>query len=791
MIKFVGKAAQFLLIFFMLSQLPAVSEHNQKILMMGTNSPSYIGRGYTGVSGFFENSLIINPAAIAFEMAPLFYTNYGNLYYPASITYPTAGLLLPFGGATAGVEYSSIDPSSQNGYSLQSLRMAYALKLRGGIVAGAGINMSYIATPSDGKVFMLMPNFGVLMPINFIYAFFNDFMIKEAMVGAFMMPALGSSSSNDLSDLSSLSFGGNFVFYEYAYFKSRYFAEMTLLSDYLQIPFKHGFELEIAGKYRLRAGMVVPDVYKTRGFTAGAGINYSLGSLKGRIDYALAYFDSREYVHYCGISSAFANDMYRSEEMEIRSHYASFSPNGDGIKDYQIFQVPLFSNIEQMNLVIKDSNGSTVISAELVNGGKPLFESVNNRIQWKWDGRNSDGNIVQGSYFADLDVKTRTSRTVNKRSTPFSIDTQEPSATVTFQNVIFSGESESIVIRHEQTFQSDRQWDGAILSSSGEKIEEWSWSAARLPEKVIWDGKTKDNSPAEDGLYYYILSSEDGGGNRFESKSGPFILIRSSSRKVSCDKKYYNRRNDLVRIYSTILKDRNDAIEIKLRGTDREYTYTMSEPMISIPKSALAEGTYNYTARLISTGENLAAGESFVVDVTPAEIFADYVTFIKKGEAGEIHLLCSADEPLSELSLAAVVNGRECGRKTRVNSIEIVDSLPAAFLNPYNQVTLNLTGKDSAGNSTEFSAAFEFYLPSDDDGLKHEEIFRVKPTVTSLARSIGRFSGKPVRVILLHNSDSASIKELIRKVKDEISVELIPRVSSAQHHDYLSLIAEY
>lgn len=761
-----------------------IDGREMKYLINGSNSPTYLGRGYTGVSGYFENSIQINPAAMGFEISPVFYGNYGSVQYPLSLICPAAGIVYPLEKGTVGVEYAALNPGVRNSYSAHVLRGAYAMQLFPDVYAGLGLTTILLYTDEETPHVILMPVFGMLIPLNFDYFFTEEIGIIEPMIGGSLMPEFNVSSNNDLVNLSTVSFGGNFIFFRLRNYAARYFSEMTVMTDYLQIPFKQGVEFEISKKYRLRAGVIVPDAYQNGGITCGAGINYRLSSLKGKLDYALVHRNKREYSHYIGISAMYSNDIYRESELSVHTHYISFSPNADGKKDEQIFEIPVFRNTEEIKISILDSKDRLVLSQVAYQSGSAFPGVRDDRLYWRWDGRNADGVTVEGTYHSQIDVITRNSRALRVNGGYFTIDNEVPSAKVQFENVLFSGQDDPVIIRHEMVTKSDTDWNAEIVDSVGTVVKNWQWPSGVLPRIVRWSGEKN----LKDGAYYYRLKNEDLAGNVYESISGPFLLVASSKEKVFTDKKQYNASDKYISFFSTLIPEESRGAKLSVSSKGQEKEYSMEDTILKIERDKFQDGRYLYSLKQASSEES-GSGGSFSVDTKPPTLIYNVMEYSAKEGIGTFTVNTVFDENLStlnaDLKAAELLIARSCSFDKNTISL----SFPLAGLTRDRQLTLRLSVRDVSGNETvhDFNCIVNPMLIRE-HWIRIDGISRTAGEIHKSLRE--RLSPGFKRITVLY-SDDAIIADLRSELNGDVNVECRFEKSDTITDNTLSIIADY
>ncbi|AHC15145.1 gliding motility-associated C-terminal domain-containing protein [Salinispira pacifica] len=198
------------------------------------------------------------------------------------------------------------------------------------------------------------------------------------------------------------------------------------------------------------------------------------------------------------------------------------SPNGDGFKDS--LEIGLYTNITEgidtWALAIFGEGGNLI--AEY--GGNSLSEQE----EISFDGRNEDGEIVEGQMYAQFSVLYTKGDNPQAKSSLFRVDNSGPDQTVRVNPVPFSPDGDGIA--DVLTIDIDAEdpagiagWRLGIYDRVGNLFKEFSSNGAP-EEDILWDGLSDDGErviSAED--YRYEFESIDRLGN--ESSSEGLIPI--------------------------------------------------------------------------------------------------------------------------------------------------------------------------------------------------------------------------------------------------------------------------
>ena len=229
---------------------------------------------------------------------------------------------------------------------------------------------------------------------------------------------------------------------------------------------------------------------------------------------------------------------------------AFFSPNNDGIKDTEIFNlsVPVRDGITGWVLQIKDFAG-------VVRRTYTGASSVPARIEF--DGRDSSGRLLQeASYSASLSVRYLNGYVSTADSPVFYLDITPPWAAVQIEDrdqlpghpAVFSptGVKNRLVIIQEGS--NEVSWTGEIRRAADNSPVRTLRFSGTPPRRIEWDGITNAGALAPDGLYSFELYSTDPAGNTGRSETVAFeIDTRDTPVFISTDLRAFSPNGDGVK----------------------------------------------------------------------------------------------------------------------------------------------------------------------------------------------------------------------------------------------------
>lgn len=188
----------------------------------------------------------------------------------------------------------------------------------------------------------------------------------------------------------------------------------------------------------------------------------------------------------------------------------AFSPNGDGTLD-TLSLLPENQSTTSVRSWSAAINGSDGTKAKSYTGAGSLPK------QLSWDGRKDDGSKApDGLYAAALEVVYVTSERQSARSVEFALDTTPPSIELGASDTLFSpdGDGRRDVVKFTQKSLPGDTWTGSIVNAAGVTLRAWTWKDSAADFE--WDGTDAEGNKASDGLYRYVVRSEDPAGNKAE-----------------------------------------------------------------------------------------------------------------------------------------------------------------------------------------------------------------------------------------------------------------------------------
>lgn len=217
------------------------------------------------------------------------------------------------------------------------------------------------------------------------------------------------------------------------------------------------------------------------------------------------------------VSMRFDNILVNTQQPPIALviDLASFSPNGDGVKDVlTLFTgVPVKAGIVSWKLSVLDKGNREVWSQAGTDAA-----SLKDRMVF--DGRDpvSLKALPEGQYQAQLSVTYLNGYNPKASSPNFVLDVTAPSGNVSADRPAFNpaGAQGQNTVRFLEKGVKNAKWTGEIAGPDGKALRTFSFSPLPDPD-VEWDGTDDSGKPVPDGVYSYRLRAVDGAGNSFAS----------------------------------------------------------------------------------------------------------------------------------------------------------------------------------------------------------------------------------------------------------------------------------
>jgi flagellar hook assembly protein FlgD/outer membrane protein OmpA-like peptidoglycan-associated protein len=350
---------------------------------------------------------------------------------------------------------------------------------------------------------------------------------------------------------------------------------------------------------------------------------------------------------------------------------AWFSPNSDGVQDEILFTLDIPSPESLVSWRLEVLNSSNEV--EWSRSG-----STNPPSSYSFNGRDNRGELLdEGSYRARISSVYRNGNSPSTTSPSFTLDITPPSATVSVSPQIFSpdGDGNRDILNITQDASVEHEWLGQIIDSNDRVIREYRW--IDQPEaEIVWNGTLENGSIAEDGDYWYRLSSTDRAGNSFSVSSRSIRLsTKETVVAVFTDTEAFSPNGDGIKDEILIKPNVKVAegvesytITILNNAGERVKTYTGSGSLaaqyrwdgIGDSGARIPDGRFRASIRVIDRNGSVAESLSseFVMDrVAPqAELSAAYTLFSPNGDGRRDQIVINQKGSSEELWEGNIIN---------------------------------------------------------------------------------------------------------------------------------------
>jgi len=265
----------------------------------------------------------------------------------------------------------------------------------------------------------------------------------------------------------------------------------------------------------------------------------------------------------------------------------AFSPNGDGVSE-ELTIAPLLNvnqGIQSYKVTINDSEDKSV---KTISGQGQVRKEI------LWNGFTDDGRKAEdGIYSARIEVVYEKGDISTAATRLFSLDSIYPAISVESEYTLFSpeGDGNRDVISIRQQSSREELISAEIRNSEGLPVREYFWQ--ETAGNIEWDGTDANGNKVADGIYEYIVFSEDKAGNRTEQRIQDIqIDTRNANVFVTASAKGFTPNGD---------------------GQDDKIEFTTI--------STLTEGVKNWELKILKNGNDEI--RSFGGDVLPEKIIWD------------------------------------------------------------------------------------------------------------------------------------------------------------------------
>ncbi len=491
---------------------------------------------------------------------------------------------------------------------------------------------------------------------------------------------------------------------------------------------------------------------------------------------------------------------------------STISPNNDGVQDDIEFPFSLSDERYIMGYRMMITNDTGEIVREIVNKDeRPENLNLKNIVdrllyvkqgiqvpeKLRWDGYTDTGTPApDGRYFFTIEAWDDNGNRAYSAEKTVYIDTKAPEVTLVLPenpvDRIFSPDNDGNkdTLRIEQRGSIEDLWKGRILNARGETVREFVWEK-NAPMAFDWDGRDSNGVLAPDGVYEYIVTATDRGGNS-ASASMKNIIINTQRPPINiiADMSFFSPNNDGVQDAVTFSLDvpvktgvlqwnldvKNEAGDTKrmFKGQGNTVPDRITFDGKDDVGRQLPEGRYQGTLTILYENGHKAAKASPMVtlDVTaPASrVSAEYKVFSPNGD-GRKDTIVFSQTTSSEPTWTGTVFD-EAGKKIKTMTWkDRADSewawdgrTDANILAPDGIYTYRLSATDRAGN-TGISEPLVFRIDTRETPVRVSTDFDafspngdgIRDRITILP-NVAVEDGIEKTVIRIRNSDGSEVR---------------------------------
>ncbi len=176
----------------------------------------------------------------------------------------------------------------------------------------------------------------------------------------------------------------------------------------------------------------------------------------------------------------------------------AFSPNGDGIKDTQRISVTtsIPEGLESWSILIKPEGSGTGPETAVKTWTSADRASLPAAINW--DGKNNAGTVVQGNFYAELNLKYIKGDLISVSTAPFQVNSVAPTVSVRLAPRYFSPDNDGIedelyISLLAQSVSSFTEWSFEIREPQGSAGNVFwkTGGTGTITERIVWDGRSQ------------------------------------------------------------------------------------------------------------------------------------------------------------------------------------------------------------------------------------------------------------------------------------------------------------
>jgi outer membrane protein OmpA-like peptidoglycan-associated protein/flagellar hook assembly protein FlgD len=513
---------------------------------------SYFPLGASGVASFMTmDANLYNPAAYADTKRITTDLSIGGLG-GQNFLLNARGSFPSIYGVITGNFLMLSSPEGLTAGDVYGIKATFSKAISEEWLFGAGVNLGYAQGPEE--------DFLASVDIGTIYRQFRDgtgFGLFDYSIGG-AVKNLGkniSYSGYDSFPPFAVDLGGNLEFVRAGFYKARFGTHVMVPFNPFNFFLGFGIENIFFDMVNVKLGVNL-GVQEIDPISFGVDVNFTIKDTDLQVSYSLLptnFNGTKEYTHNAGISVAFGNYDTKPPKSEVGTEEVFFSPNHDGVKDREVFNLDISDNtmVFGWELDITDEQGRPVKSYAAQDVRKIRYMTLGkyfSRIFAKkeevkipkaveWDGEDSEGKLVpDGVYYYTLTAWDENNNKTVTEKKKIVVDTVVPLVKAESDLLLFSpnddGAKDTLNFRIEsENIASDDTIVLTITDKKGNPVVEKKFEGS-VPQKWTWDGRDKNGATAAEGGYTFTVVATDPAGNRSETQVAD-IVVKTEYEKVS------------------------------------------------------------------------------------------------------------------------------------------------------------------------------------------------------------------------------------------------------------------
>jgi hypothetical protein len=184
---------------------------------------------------------------------------------------------------------------------------------------------------------------------------------------------------------------------------------------------------------------------------------------------------------------------------------SAISPNGDGLKDIQLFKVRLdpAEGVESWSFAIKDEDNITVRSWSTADS-----ESVPAEV--RWNGTDANGFVCEGSYYGEIEVSFVKGNVVSEKTGSFFCSVTPPLLMVKTAPKLFSPDNDGYnddlyILLSASASVPLKEWSFEIDDPNNGNVFWKTSGKSSITERMIWDGRSNSGELVQSAVDYPFL----------------------------------------------------------------------------------------------------------------------------------------------------------------------------------------------------------------------------------------------------------------------------------------------